>query len=130
MVTMLDRGDQVPHFAVKDVSGASVQYAALWQRRNLVLVALPDATAGDAAAYEAAMRARTGEFRSLDAECVITRDAVDGLPAPGVLVADRWGEVAHVVTASEIPSLPDPADLLEWLEWIQHRCPECEGEAK
>jgi hypothetical protein len=42
-----------------------------------------------------------------------------------VLIADRWGEV-QVVHAGA----PDVDDILAWLEYVQQRCPECEGEAR
>jgi hypothetical protein len=60
----------------------------------------------------------------------MTRDDVPGLRAPGALVADRWGEIVYVAPIAEAAGSPTVAELLEWLEYVQHRCPECEGEAK
>ncbi len=122
----LQPGDQVPHFNVKTLDGAGFDYEAIWQRRNLLLVVLPEAEENDG--YAAALRARGAEFKSVEAECVITRDRVAGLAA-GVVLADKWGEIIHVVEASGPAGYPPPDELLEWLEHIHHRCPECEGEA-
>jgi hypothetical protein len=124
------RGDPVPHFEVKTVQGEPFSYASIWQRRNLVLVALPAAEPKMPGSYIAQLMARTAEFTALDAECVITRDRVPGIPSPGIVVADRWGEIAHVATASRLDDLTSPDELLDWLDYLDKRCPECEGEAR
>ena len=82
------------------------------------------------AGYISDLRAYESEFRSLDTECVIARDEVAGLRAPIVLLTDPWGEVIHITAASEPARSPAADDLLPWLQYIQNRCPECEGEAK
>jgi len=127
---VLERGDQVPHFEVTDTAGTTARYAALWQQRNLLLVVLPPDGSETARRYDSGVRERAPELRGLNAAFVITRDPVEGLPAPGALVADQWGEIAHVATARSVAELPEFEDLREWLEWVQSRCPECEGEAK
>ena len=38
---MLQAGDLVPHFTVKTLHGDEFSYLTIWQRRNLVLIALP-----------------------------------------------------------------------------------------
>jgi hypothetical protein len=125
---MLQRGDDVPHFDVRTVGGDVFGYGTIWQRRNLVLIVLPGSDADDG--YIAALAARAAEFRDRETACVITLDAVAGLPAPAILVADRWGEVVHVATASDVSGLPTVQELLEWVDYVAQRCPECEGEAK
>jgi hypothetical protein len=55
----------------------------------------------------------------------MTRDPVPGGPMPGVLIADRWGEVAHIERG-----LPAVSTLMEWLDDLVNHCPECEGEAR
>jgi len=65
-----------------------------------------------------------------DTEWIVTRDPVEGLPCPGVVVADQWGEIAHVVHSSQVEDLPPPDELIEWVRYLQSKCPECEGEAK
>jgi hypothetical protein len=126
---MLQRGDSVPHFEVRTVDGDLFEYSAIWQRKNLLLVRLRHAS-NDDSAYMSDLRGRAAEFHALESECVITRDDVPGLDAPGLLIADRWGEIIHITAASESAQSPTPEELLGWLEYVQHRCPECEGEAK
>jgi hypothetical protein len=75
------------------------------------------------------LEGRREEFAAADAVCVITPDRVEGLEQGGVVIADRWGEIIHVMDGSTAP-LPAAADLLEWARYVQRRCPECEGEAK
>lgn len=123
---MLQRGDSVPHFTVKTVDGDVFEYSSIWQRKNLLLVVLPHAPNNDGAFAD--LRGRATEFRALETQWVVTRDDVSGLPVPGVLIADRWGEIVHVTSASA--AMPTPEELLGWLEYVQNRCPECEGEAK
>jgi hypothetical protein len=124
----LQCGDQVPHFTVRTVDGGEFRYSTIWQHANLVLVTLPE-SAGESR-YACELSAREAEFRNLKSSCVITRDPVTGVPAPGALVADRWGEVVHVATAADESGLPTPSELLEWLDYVERRCPECEGEAR
>ena len=124
----LQRGDVVPHFEVRTIGGEVFRYSDLWQHKNLVLVSIP--AAAREGAYVRELTARAPEFEERNSACVITGDRVPWLPAPAVLVADRWGEVMTVALASEAASLPAPADLLEWVEYVESRCPECEGEAR
>jgi hypothetical protein len=35
--------------------------------------------------------------------------------------------VVHVASG---PDLPSVSDLIAWVEYVQRRCPECEGESK
>lgn len=126
---MLQRGDLISSFEVRTVSGQHFSYRDVWQRRHLVAIALPaDDPASDA--YALALAARAAEFTTHQTECVVTTDAVPGVAAPGVLVADRWGEVAHAATESSVDALPTVDALLEWVHYIESRCPECEGEAR
>jgi peroxiredoxin len=127
---MLQRGDSVPHFSVRSVRGELVSYPAIWQRRNLVLVTIPALDSESIVQYVDRLTARTAEFGEQSTECIITRDPVEGLPCPGVLIADRWGEIAYVAAGRDVADLPDSADLIDWAEYLQRRCPECEGEAK
>jgi peroxiredoxin len=125
----LQRGDAVPHFQVKTVQGEVFSYSTIWQSKNLVLVVLPSLESTSIAAYVCQLTARLEQFDEHNAACVMTRDHIPGLPAPGVVVADRWGEVAYVAAARD-DGLPVPEDLLEWIEYVQIQCPECQGEAK
>jgi hypothetical protein len=126
---MLRTGDPLPHFSVTALDGRRVTYATIWQQQIVVLVILPAAeptpSLARVQAFAAELQAACG-----DAECVITRDGVDGVPCPGAVVADRWGEVVHVASSAHPGELPDAPDLIEWVEHVRNRCPECEGEAK
>ena len=124
---LLKPGDQVPHFTVRNLDGDAVAYSAVWQHRNLILAALPAGAAFEE--YVSLLANRTSSF-GFDTDCVITHDIVDGLPYPGVVVADRWGEIVHLASAADEARLPDVGELQEWVDYVQRRCPECEGEAK
>ena len=125
---ILKRGDHLPHFEVRTVQGGVFRYSTIWQNKNLLLVLLPKESSD--AGYVSHLRAYDAEFGDLDTQCVIARDEVAGVRAPAVLLADRWGEVIHITAASESAQSPAADDLLPWLQYIQNRCPECEGEAK
>ncbi len=127
---MLQRGDLVPHFDVMRVDGASIRYSTIWQHRNLVLITLPAEDSAASGQYVSQLTARLPEFDERATTCVITRSKVEGLPAPGVVVADRWGEIVHVAAEPKIERFPAPDELLDWVDYIQRQCPECEGEAR
>ena len=126
----LRRGDLVPHFEVKTIRGDLFSYSAIWQRRNLVLLALPAAESEAPGTYISRLVARTSEFAAKNAECVVTGDRVPGIQSPAVVVADRWGEIVHVATTSQVDALTSPEELLDWVDYLDRRCPECEGEAR
>lgn len=127
----LQRGDLVPHFSVRSVNGETVKYSTIWQTEQLVLIALPasHSPAVDVEAYARALSGHTDQFQASQTRCVVTRDPVPGLPAPGALVADRWGEIAYVTHVTDVSELPSARELVEWIEYVQSKCPECEGEA-
>jgi hypothetical protein len=128
MTDHLRPGEQVPHFVVLDIDGRQVAYGETWQRRNLLLIAAGDDS--DVNARVASDLARhLSEISEHEATAVITRDAIPGLPRPGVLIADRWGEVQFVAAGEVGRDAPGAADLVEWLRFVRQRCPECEGEA-
>ena len=127
---MLAQGDIIPHFQVTDSQGAVVAYSSIWQRRNLVLVTLSATASQQSDDYVSQLADYMPEFRKHDAACVVTRDLVPGSPSPGVVIADRWGEIVHVSGAADIADLPGPRELLEWMEYLQNQCPECQGEAR
>jgi hypothetical protein len=127
---MLQRGDSVPHFEITTVRGELFSYSTIWQRRNLVLVALPAAELDSPGSYISRLIARESEFLAKDAECVVTADRLPGVRSPAVIVADRWGEIVHVAIGSQVGALTSPDELLDWVDYLNRRCPECEGEAK
>ncbi len=126
---MLQERGQVPFFELTTLDGERVRYRDLWQLKNLLLIVLPVRTEA-ADRYLSEIRARMTELTAHDTAVTITSDSVDGMPSPGVLVADRWGEIHYVTAILLDQQEPHPDALLEWLRYIQYRCPECEGEAK
>ena len=127
---MLQRASAVPHFEVTTVDTVRVRYATIWQRNNLVLVVLPAGASPDAGRYVSSLRTRHADLLARNAACVITHEAVDGFPAPAALVADRWGEIAHVWSGRDVSDLPAAEELIDWLDYLEVRCPECEGESR
>ncbi len=127
---MLERGDLLPMFVVTNLrDGARVAYQTIWQHRELILVTVPpdDPTT---ATYIASLEARAEDLQAGDARLVITSDPIEGMPVPGVLVADQWGEVHYVHAATRAADLPDAGELAEWLLFVQMQCPECQGETR
>ncbi len=120
----------MPHLEIGTITGEAFSYAFIWQRLNLVLVTLPSGADDTGDAYGRELAARRLDFDARASVCVITRDAVPGLPAPGALVADRWGEIVYVTTVATPDGLPSAEQLFEWLDYLAQRCPECEGEVK
>jgi hypothetical protein len=130
-VGMLQPGDLIPHFEATSLEGDPVSYSAIWQRRNLVLITVPSSDPdGTFSRYVSQLTARGRPFTGDDTEWVITRDAVAGIPCPGVVVADRWGEIVLVASGSRAVDLPPSHEVTEWVTYVQHQCPECQGEAQ
>jgi hypothetical protein len=124
----LQRGDSVPHFQVATVGGELFKYDTIWQRRNLVLAIVGASAADDQ--YARTLDAKASVFRDHDTTVVVTPDEVPGLSRPAVLIADKWGEIVHVSEVSDSDGWPGPTELLDWVDYVRRRCPECEGEAR
>jgi hypothetical protein len=127
----LGAGSRVPHFEVATLDGSRVRYAdAIWQLRNLLLVLLPETASPGAQRYLDGLRAASGELAALRTTLVLAAEAVGRLRPPAVIVADEWGEIAHVEAPAEggVASLSPPEELLSWVRYLSTRCPECEGE--
>jgi hypothetical protein len=117
---VFDPRARVPHFVVRAVDGAEVDYRSIWQTRNLLLVCLDDTDASRPFATVAEdLAKRQAELDTLQSRLVVTRDEVAGVPRPGVVVADRWGDIYATLDAS---SLKDADDLLEWVGFVQKKC--------
>lgn len=122
----LGQGDQVPHFDVLTIDGQRVRYREFWQHRNLVFVSVDIESHPEHQQYAANWLARRDEFTAAETVLVISSESVAGLPTPGVIVADRWGEIIHVVRPAEPgASMPNADDLLEWVNFVRIQCPEC-----
>jgi hypothetical protein len=125
----LQRGELVPHFEVRTASGEPFSYTSIWQRKSLVLISLSPAEAGDED-YLRELSRHDAEFGARGSICVATRNEVPGLPVPGVLIADKWGEIIQIVAAAGVADMLGANELLDWVEYVASRCPECEGEAR
>jgi hypothetical protein len=127
---MLQRGDAVPHFEVRTVEDEPFSYSSIWQRKNLLLVSLPTIDADSARGYITDLTTCLRQLGDQNLEHVITRDGIPGVSGSTVLVADRWGEIVHAVEVADLAQLPSSQELLEWVNYVNNQCPECEGEAR
>jgi hypothetical protein len=127
---MLQKGELLPHFSVTSIAGERFAYSDIWQRKNLVLVSLSHEESKGSTTYLAQLAIGMSELTGDDTACLITKDSIPGVPAPGAVVADRWGEIHQVTHAALVEDLPSFHELVDWLRYVQSQCPECEGEAK
>jgi hypothetical protein len=119
-------GELVPHFEAMTMDGAQVRYADLWQQRNLVLYSVPRGALPEARDYLDALRSRIAQLRPDDVTLVTIEGAVPRVPESSLLICDRWGEIEHVASLSDdVQSWPAIDDIVEWLEFIRSKCPEC-----
>jgi len=124
---VLQTHDHVPHFQVTTIDRQQGRYDCVWQHRPLVLVCLESVGTSAETDYLLSLETLTA---SGGAAVVITRDPITDVPRPGALVADQWGEIYFIRDAASVDQLPAASELAEWLQWVQMKCPECEGEAK
>ena len=130
MPMTLSPRDLLPMFTVTNaLDGALVRYQDVWQRRNLVLALVPD-NDPTGTAYTKPLIEAASTLGTHDTTLIVTSDPIPGIPSPGVVVADRWGEIYYVTGAARAVDLPTPDDLAEWLCYVQRECPECQGEAR
>lgn len=90
----------------------------------------PVPAAGHVVDYLSRLNAQISELEAHDTVVALTSAVIEGVPSPGVLIADRWGEVYYVAPTVNDPQMPEPDALIEWLRFVQYQCPECEGEAR
>ena len=152
--TKLAVGGRLPDLSLPSASGDGTVPLKPGGRRNPVIVAV-HAGCEHCRAYLRQLAESIADLREGDAHLlVITGDARDGavalasdLPFPvvidadgtfavrtglagaAVVIADQWGEVAHVVDAGAGHELPSAREIAEWVQYLAIRCPECEGEA-
>jgi hypothetical protein len=66
------------------------------------------------------------ELKPDDTSLVISDHAVNGVLLDSVVIADRWGEIVHIQGLSpDLAIWPSIDDVLEWVEFIRVKCPEC-----
>ena len=130
---VLRRRDGMPHFEVTTIEGQRVRYADLWQHCNLVFVSVDSRDDP----YGRSLAAHAVDFAASETALVVSTEPITGVPTPGVVVADQWGEIACVFDAlhpDEARSrfdrrgstpLPSERELLDWINFVRMRCPEC-----
>jgi hypothetical protein len=125
---MLNKGDHVPRFECVTIDDIRVNYADLWQKKNLALLCLSEDASAEAQSYIQQLREALPALAVHDAVVVVTTTPIDGMPLPGCAVADRWGQMQWVASAERIAELPSPREIAAWLQFVEIQCPECEGE--
>ena len=125
---MLNKGDHVPRFECVTIDDIRVNYADLWQKKNLALLCLSEDASAEAQSYIQQLREALPALSVHDAVVVVTTTPIDGMPLPGCAVADRWGQMQWVASAERIAELPSPREIAAWLQFVEIQCPECEGE--
>jgi hypothetical protein len=125
---MLNKGDHVPRFECVTIDDIRVNYADLWQKKNLALLCLSDDDSPEAQTYIQQLREALPALAVHDAVVVVTTNPIDGMPLPGCAVADRWGQMQWVTSADRVRDLPSPREIAAWLQFVEIQCPECEGE--
>jgi hypothetical protein len=125
---MLNKGDHVPRFECVTIDDIRVNYADLWQKKNLALLCLSDDSSPEAQTYIQQLREALPALAVHDAVVVVTTTPIDGMPLPGCAVADRWGQMQWVTSAERVVDLPSPREIAAWLQFVEIQCPECEGE--
>jgi hypothetical protein len=125
---MLNKGDHVPRFECVTIDDIRVNYADLWQKKNLALLCLGEDASPEAQSYIQQLREALPALAVHDAVVVVTTNPIDGMPLPGCAVADRWGQMQWVQSADRIAELPSPREIAAWLQFVEIQCQECEGE--
>ena len=125
---MLHKGDHVPRFECVTIDDIRVNYADLWQKKNLALLCLSEDDSPEAQTYIQQLREALPALAVHDAVVVVTTNPIDGMPLPGCAVADRWGQMQWVASADRVVDLPSPREIAAWLQFVEIQCPECEGE--
>jgi peroxiredoxin len=120
-------GDDAPETS-KIIRDVASRYSEIKNYEAEVLLILH----GDAAKAAAARRELNLQFVVLaDPDGQIHRElgAIDaqGKDAASVYVTDRFGEVFAAYRNKENQPLPDAAEILKWLEFVEGQCPECEA---
>ncbi|HEX6749456.1 MAG TPA: redoxin family protein [Longimicrobium sp.] len=150
--TKLAPGGRLPDLALPSAQGESTVPLRPGGRLNPVVVALHGGGCEPCRAYLHDLATVASDLREWDAHViVVARDAAGfdrDLPFPVVVdaqrafaartgvagaavvvIADQWGEVAHVAEAGEGHDLPDAREIVEWVKYLAIQCPECQGEA-
>jgi len=150
--TKLATGGRLPDLALPSVDGRSTVPLKPGGRLNPVIVALHGGGCEPCRAYLRDLASTAAELREWDAHVVVVAHdaevAVDqnlpfpvvvdaerifetrtGIAGAAVVIADQWGEIAHVAEAAQDHDLPSAREIVEWVQYLAIQCPECQGEA-
>jgi hypothetical protein len=93
---------------------------------NVVLFIVSADLISAASPYLSALESRLSELKPDDTSLVVVDHSIDGLPLNSVVIADRWGDIVHLERlASDQEAWPSITGILEWVEFIRVKCPEC-----
>jgi hypothetical protein len=119
-------GDLLSPFLRGVTLDGELSYERLWQHRNVVLFVLPARTFEAVKPYLNEVNDRLTMLKPPDTSLVIAQQSGSGVPMNTMLVADRWGEIARAMPLADDPTRwPLPGDILEWVEFVRAKCPEC-----
>jgi hypothetical protein len=96
-------------------------------RDATVVVVLHGPDCEACAAYVAKLAEQAEDIGASDGRVKYVRAALED--APGVAIADQWGEIAVAELAGAAHRFMEPAEVITWLQYLAMKCPECEGEA-
>jgi hypothetical protein len=117
---VFERRARVPHFVVRSVDGATVDYRSIWQREQLLLICLDESATSDPLIRLAQDLATRGtDLSVVETSLVVTRESIAGLPCPALILADRYGEIFWT---REPGGVTDADDVIDSLRVIQSRC--------
>lgn len=122
----LQPGRLIPHFVVTTREGGEARYTDVWQRRNLVLFALPRSLNERARTYLLELQRRVAAATTDDTIVIAGQPAAQSIPDSTLIICDRWGEIAHLEKLSgDVATWPSADEVLEWVQFIRMQCPEC-----
>jgi hypothetical protein len=79
----LNGGDLIRHFAVTTADGTLFDSYDTWQRRNLLLIALPSGPlSAEAQRFVSSIKDRQDALDAFEARCVVTSELVPCVDAP------------------------------------------------
>jgi peroxiredoxin len=131
-------------FALETPAGREIRSQSYRQRSNLVLLLHHGRDCARCQEMLADFDARSGEIRDQSAAILaIGPDAHDasfpmlldpagavatrqGLTVPAVVIVDRFGEIWAAWEDGTDHHLPHAGDVIEWLDFLEVQCPECE----